>query len=215
MKSVVTRLAEFRLMPVIVIDDPVDAAPLAGALMAGGLPAAEVTLRTPGAVEALRIIRQTHPGVLAGAGTVLSPQQAKDALDAGAEFIVTPGFNPRVVDYCLERNVPIIPGVCTPTEIEMALERGLEVLKFFPAEPMGGIAFLKAICAPYAMLRFVPTGGISERNLGDYLGFPQVLACGGSWMAPQAFIQQKLFERILAETRRAVAAVGQSSGEGR
>jgi 2-dehydro-3-deoxyphosphogluconate aldolase/(4S)-4-hydroxy-2-oxoglutarate aldolase len=213
MKSVVTRLAEFRLMPVIVIDDPVDAAPLAGALMEGGLPAAEVTLRTPGAVEALRIIRQTHPGVLAGAGTVLSPQQAKDALDAGAEFIVTPGFNPRVVDYCLERNVPIIPGVCTPTEIEMALERGLEVLKFFPAEPMGGIAFLKAICAPYAMLRFVPTGGISERNLGDYLGFPQVLACGGSWMAPQAFIQQKLFERILTETRRAVAAVSQSSGE--
>lgn len=213
MKSVVTRLAEFRLMPVIVIDDPVDAAPLAGALMEGGLPAAEVTLRTPGAVEALRIIRQTHPGVLAGAGTVLSPQRAKDALDAGAEFIVTPGFNPRVVDYCLERNVPIIPGVCTPTEIEMALERGLEVLKFFPAEPMGGIAFLKAICAPYAMLRFVPTGGISERNLGDYLGFPQVLACGGSWMAPQAFIQQKLFERILTETRRAVAAVSQSSGE--
>jgi 2-dehydro-3-deoxyphosphogluconate aldolase/(4S)-4-hydroxy-2-oxoglutarate aldolase len=209
----VERLAALRLVPVIVIDDPSDAAPLAAALAKGGLPAAEVTFRTPRAAEALRVIRQTHPGVLAGAGTVLSPRQAREALDGGAEFIVSPGFNPRVVDYCLEHEVPIIPGVCTPTEAEMALERGLEVLKFFPAEPMGGLPFLKAISGPYPMLRFLPTGGVSERNVGDYLSFPKVLACGGSWMAPRDWIREKRFERIRTETERAVAAVAQSRGE--
>lgn len=212
MDGVVGKLAELKLVPVIVIDDPADAAPLATALVEGGLPAAEVTFRTPRAAEALRAVREAQPEMLAGAGTVLSPRQAREALEAGAQFIVSPGFNPRVVDFCREHEMPIFPGVCTPTEIEMALEHGLEVLKFFPAEPMGGLAFLKAICAPYSMLRFIPTGGVSERNLAEYLAFPSVLACGGSWMAPQRWIAEQQFERIRTATERAVAAVRPSAG---
>lgn len=215
MDGVAGRLGALRLVPVIVIDDPADAAPLAGALVKGGLPVAEVTFRTARAAEALRAMRDAHPEILAGAGTVLSPQQAREALDAGAEFVVSPGLNPRVVDYCLEREVPVFPGVCTPTEIEMALERGLEVLKFFPAEPMGGLSFLRAICAPYPMLRFIPTGGVNAQNLGEYLAFPKVVACGGSWMAPQNWIGERRFDRIRQETGRAVQAIhGTTGGRG-
>lgn len=212
MDGVAERLSEVRVIPVIVIDDPEDAAPLANALVEGGLPAAEVTFRTPRAAEALRVLRETQPGMLAGAGTVLTPPQAREAIDAGAEFIVSPGLNPRVVDFCLEREVPVFPGVCTPTEIEMALERGLEVLKFFPAEPMGGLAFLRAICGPYPVLRFIPTGGVIESNLGEYLAFPKVVACGGSWMAPQGWIREKRFDRIREETARAVHVVHRATG---
>ena len=208
--DVLGALRRLRIVPVIVIDDPADATPLAGALIEGGLPCAEVTFRTPHAAEAIAGMAQAHPEMLVGAGTVLTPQQAARALNAGARFIVAPGFNPAVVDYCLERGVPVYPGVCTPTEIEMALGKGLQVLKFFPAEAAGGLPFLKAAAAPYSGVEFMPTGGINPENLPSYLGFKRVLACGGSWMAPTEWIAGKQFDRIRAETERAIRVVRES-----
>jgi 2-dehydro-3-deoxyphosphogluconate aldolase/(4S)-4-hydroxy-2-oxoglutarate aldolase len=205
--DVLSTLRAIKIVPVIVIDDASDAVPLAGALTQGGLPCAEVTFRTPNAAEAIARIAGECPGMLVGAGTVLTPQQAARARDAGARFIVAPGFNPAVVDYCLERSIPVYPGVCTPTEIEMALGKGLSVLKFFPAEAVGGLAFLKAVAAPYSGVEFMPTGGINLGNLPTYLAFKRVLACGGSWMAPTEWIAAKLFDRIRVETERAVALV--------
>lgn len=204
--SVLARFRALRIVPVIVIDDPADAVPLAGALSDGSLACAEVTLRTPRALEALRRIAAEQPDMLAGAGTVLTPAQAADARAAGARFIVAPGFNPAVVDYCLTHQIPVFPGVCTPTEIEMALGRGLSVVKFFPAEPIGGLAYLKAIAAPYTELSFIPTGGIGPSNLVSYLAFSRVVACGGSWMAPSDWIAAKQFDRI-RETASAAAAI--------
>src|SRR5262245_57338620 len=186
--DVLNQLRLTRIVPVIVIDDPGDAVPLATALADGGLSCAEITFRTAGALEALRRIRDERPSMLAGAGTVLTPRQAGDARAAGAQFIVAPGFSPAVVDHCLEHDIPVFPGVCTPTEIEAALERGLDVLKFFPAEPMGGLNFLKAIAAPYVGVKFMPTGGINATNIKSYLSFNRVVACGGSWMAPSEWI---------------------------
>jgi 2-dehydro-3-deoxyphosphogluconate aldolase / (4S)-4-hydroxy-2-oxoglutarate aldolase len=148
-----------------------------------------------------------HPDMLIGAGTVLSPKQAADAKAAGAKFVVSPGFNPAVVDYCQEHDIPVYPGVATPTEIEMALAKNLTTVKFFPAEPMGGLNFLKAIAAPYGMMNFIPTGGISMKNIGEYLAFKRVIACGGTWMAPADWIAAANFERIKEETAKAVTAV--------
>jgi 2-dehydro-3-deoxyphosphogluconate aldolase / (4S)-4-hydroxy-2-oxoglutarate aldolase len=205
--SVLGAIRVMKLVPVIVIDSAADAVPLAAALSDGGLPCAEVTFRTPNAAEAITRIASKFPDMLVGAGTVLTPQQAARALDAGARFIVAPGFNPAVVDYCQERGVPVFPGVCTPTEIEMALMKDLSVLKFFPAEAAGGLAFLKAVAAPYVGVEFMPTGGINLGNLPSYLGFKRVVACGGSWMAPTEWIAGGQFDRIRAETERAVALV--------
>lgn len=205
--EIVTRLRSARVVPVLVIDDAADASPLAGALAQGGLPLAEVTFRTAAAAEALRRIAGENPDMLAGAGTVLTPAQAKQAVDAGAKFVVAPGFGPAVVDWCLEHEVPVFPGVCTPTEVEAALARGLTVLKFFPAEPAGGVAYLKAISAPYGMCEFIPTGGINAANVASYLALKSVVACGGSWMAPAEWVRQKQFDRIREETRAAVEAV--------
>ena len=201
--AVLARLRAVRIVPVITIDDPDDAVPLARALTDGGLPSAEITFRTPRAGEALRRITAEAPELFAGAGTVLSPAQAAAARDAGAQFIVAPGFNPRVVDYCLEQGIPVYPGIATPTEVEAALEKGLTTVKFFPAEPMGGLAFLKAIAAPYVGVSFVPTGGINASNVASYLAFTRVVACGGSWMAPADWIAAKQFDRIRDESRRA------------
>ena len=201
--DVVARLRAVRIVPVIVIDDPDDAAPLARALAGGGLSCAEITFRTPRAVDALRRITDEAPEMFAGAGTVLTPEQAAIARAAGAQFVVAPGFNPRVVDYCLDHDIPVYPGIATPTEVEAALEKGLRTLKFFPAEPMGGLAFLKAISAPYVDVNFIPTGGINAGNIGSYLAFPRVVACGGSWMAPAEWIAAKQFDRIRDESRRA------------
>lgn len=197
------RLRAVRIVPVIVIEDPADAVPLARALADGGLSCAEITFRTPRAYEALRRIASEAPDMFVGAGTVLTPDQAKAARDAGAQFVVAPGFNPRVVDYCREHGIPAYPGVCTPTEVEAALERGLTTLKFFPAEPSGGLAFLKAMAAPYVDVNFIPTGGINAANIGSYLAFKRVVACGGSWMAPTEWIAAKQFDRIREESRRA------------
>lgn len=204
MSDVEARLRKLKIVPVIVIDDPEAALPLATALADGGLPCAEITFRTDTAIESLRRITAERPDVLAGAGTVLTAAQAAQAREAGARFIVSPGFNAAVVDYCLEHGIPVFPGVCTPTEIEMALGKGLNVLKFFPAEPIGGLPYLKAIAAPYRAVEFVPTGGIKAQHLSDYLDFPQVIACGGSWMAPAAWIAAGDFGRIRAQTQNAV-----------
>jgi 2-dehydro-3-deoxyphosphogluconate aldolase / (4S)-4-hydroxy-2-oxoglutarate aldolase len=210
--SVLDTLRQLKLVPVIVIDDPDSAPALGRALVEGGLPCAEVTFRTKAAREALARLTSECPEVLAGAGTVLTSSQAREALDAGAKFIVAPGFNPAVVDYCLENDVPVFPGIATPSEIEAAMGRDLTVLKFFPAEPLGGLSYLKAISAPYGALEFMPTGGISVQNVGSYLAFPKVVACGGSWMAPSEWIAAGDFSRIAGEVRKAVSAVQSNHG---
>jgi len=213
MAELTTRLRQIRIVPVIVIDDSDDAIPLAAALIEGGLPCAEITFRTAAGVESLRRIVAEFPEMLVGAGTVLSTRQADEARDAGAKFVVSPGSNASVVDHCLKNNLPIYPGVCTPTEVEAVLEKGLSLVKFFPAEPMGGVAFLKAIAGPYRTLEFMPTGGINAGNIGQYLSFSKVVACGGSWMAPAEWIRAKQFDRIREETVRAVQTVRTLTGE--
>lgn len=212
MSAIRDRIKQLKIVPVIVIDDAERAEPLAAALIEGGLPCAEVTFRTAGAAEALTRMASAHPEMLIGAGTVLSPQQAATARAAGASFIVAPGFNPAVVDYCLEHDMPIFPGVCTPTEIEMALAKGLGTLKFFPAEPIGGLPYLKAIAAPYGVVEFIPTGGVGTKNIAEYLGFKKVIACGGSWMAPSDLIAAGDFDAIRDETHRAVKIVNALEG---
>jgi 2-dehydro-3-deoxyphosphogluconate aldolase/(4S)-4-hydroxy-2-oxoglutarate aldolase len=200
-------LPRIRVVPLIVIDDARNASPLAHALSTGGLPCAEIAFRTPAAGEALRRLTEADAGILAGAGTILTAQQAAEARNAGAQFIVSPGFNPRVVDYCQEHDIPIYPGVCTPTEIEAALEKGLTTLKFFPAEAMGGTGTLKAISGPYPAVRFIPTGGLKAASLPSYLALKNVVACGGSWMAPQAWIAAGEFDRIRGAVEATVSAV--------
>jgi len=213
--EVAERFRALRVVPVIVIEDAARAASLARALTEGGLPCAEVTFRTKSAADAIRRMRDAQPDMLIGAGTVLTPTQVDSALDAGATFIVAPGFNPVVVDYCLERDVPVFPGTCTPSEVEAALMRGLRVVKFFPAEPAGGLPYLKAISAPYGEVSFMPTGGITRANLASYLAFPRVVACGGSWMASADAIAAGDFDAIRAETERTVAATRGASAVAR
>jgi 2-dehydro-3-deoxyphosphogluconate aldolase / (4S)-4-hydroxy-2-oxoglutarate aldolase len=186
--NIVDRVQALGIVPVVSLSKLEHALPLAESLLAGGLPCAEITFRTAAAADAIEQINKRFPEILLGAGTVLTTAQAQTALDAGAQFIVSPGTNPTTVDYCLSKGATIFPGVCTPTEIEMALAKGVEVLKFFPAEPMGGAKLLQALCAPYGQVRFIPTGGIDAKNIGQYLVLPQVVACGGSWMVkPQLF----------------------------
>src|SRR5262249_49965208 len=202
-ETMTDRLRAARVVPVITIDDPENAAPLARALSAGGLSCAEITFRTPRAADAIRRISAEVPDLLAGAGTILTPAQVDDARDAGARFIVAPGFNRRVVEHCLSVGLPVYPGIATPTEVEAALELELRTLKFFPAEPMGGLTYLKAIAAPYVGVSFMPTGGISASNVASYLAYDRVVACGGSWMAPADWIAAKQFDRIRDESKNA------------
>ena len=177
----IDRLESLRLIPVVALEHAEDAEPLADALCAGGLPCAEITLRTDAALKIIRALANRDDFLL-GAGTVHSAEQAETAVDAGARFVVTPGFNPRTVKWCQENEVPVFPGIATPTDLELALEHGLEIVKFFPAETLGGVPTLKAFSGPYGDVQFIPTGGINAGNLADYLGLPSVLACGGSWM---------------------------------
>jgi len=207
MQRVVEAFRKNRLIPVVVIDDARQAVPLAHALEEGGLPCAEITLRTPRALEALEKIATECPNVLVGAGTVLTPRQAADACSAGARFFVAPGFGAAMVDYCVEHDLPVFPGIATPTELEFALSRGLSVVKFFPAEALGGIAYLKAMAGPYGNVGFLPSGGIGLSNLASYLSIPRVVACGGSWMAPAEWISAGKFDRIRDEVRKSVNAV--------
>jgi 2-dehydro-3-deoxyphosphogluconate aldolase/(4S)-4-hydroxy-2-oxoglutarate aldolase len=203
MQDVLARIGLCRIIPVIALDDADAAAPLADALVAGGLPIVEITFRTDAAERAIRAVAH-RSDLLVGAGTVLNVDTAKKAADAGAKFIVSPGFNPKVVSWCVNAGLPITPGTATPTDIEMALDHGLSVVKFFPAEPLGGITMLKAVAAPYGMMRFIPTGGIGPENMATYLAFPKVLACGGSWMATKELIAGGQFDKIRDLTRLAV-----------
>ena len=173
---------EYGVVPVVVLNDAKDALPLAKALVEGGLACAEVTFRTDAAEESIRLMSEAYPEMLVGAGTVLTIDQVNRAVKAGAKFIVSPGFDPEIVDYCLENNIPVLPGCITPSEVAQAVKRGLKVVKFFPAEQAGGIAMIKAMAAPYTMVKFMPTGGINTKNLADYLSCDKILCCGGSWM---------------------------------
>jgi 2-dehydro-3-deoxyphosphogluconate aldolase/(4S)-4-hydroxy-2-oxoglutarate aldolase len=201
--EILSRLGQLRVIPVVAIEDASDAGPLGDALAAGGLPVAEVTFRTGAAEAAIRALA-ARPDLLVGAGTVLNADTAKRAVDAGARFVISPGFNPKTVRWCLDQGVPITPGVATPTEVEMALDHGLHTVKFFPAGAIGGLELLKAIAAPYGMMRFIPTGGITPENLGQYLAFPKVLACGGSWMVAKDLLAARRFDRVTELTRQAV-----------
>jgi 2-dehydro-3-deoxyphosphogluconate aldolase / (4S)-4-hydroxy-2-oxoglutarate aldolase len=203
MHEILEKIGKHRIVPVVAIDDAGDAPALGDALVGGGLPIAEVTFRTSAAEATIRTLSR-RTDLLVGAGTVLNVDTVKRAVDAGAKFIVSPGLNPKVVGYCVEQNIPITPGVATPTEIEMALDFGLSVVKFFPAESIGGIATLKAFSAPYGMIQFIPTGGIGPENLAGYLRFPKVLACGGSWMVAKDLLTGKRFERVRELSREAV-----------
>ena len=200
MNHVLKRIAELKLIPMVVLDHAEHAAPFGDALVAGGLPIAEVTFRTPAAEQAIRTLAQ-RGDLLVGAGTVLSTELADRAVDAGAQFIVAPGTNPNVVTHVLDRGIMMIPGVVTPTDIELAMSLGASVLKFFPAESMGGVATLKALAGPYPDVRFVPTGGITPELLPSYLKRPSVLACGGSWLAPRDLLAAGRFDavKVLAE----------------
>lgn len=211
--SVFAALAESRILPVAVVEDRRVATPLAAALLDGGLRLAEVTLRTPVAVEVIRDLVDAG-GLLVGAGTVVRPAQVQQVVDAGACFVVTPGFSPGVVRECQALGVPVIPGIATPTELQMALDAGLDTVKFFPAVAAGGVPMIKAMAAPYADVRFVPTGGITSANAAEFLGVPQVLAVGGSWMVAADLLAQPPFERITSLCAEAAALAGTAGPAG-
>ena len=203
MKSIEELFAELKVVPVVVLDDAKDAEPLAKALVEGGLPCAEVTFRTEEAAESIRIMTEVYPDMLVGAGTVLTTDQVDKAVESGAKFIVSPGFDPEIVDYCIEKNIPVFPGCISPSEVAQAVKRGLKVVKFFPAEQSGGLAMIKAMAAPYNMLKFMPTGGINTKNLKDYLACDKILCCGGSWLVKGDMIKAGEFEKIKKLTREA------------
>ena len=204
MNEVLEKIKKIGIVPVVVLDDAKDAKPLAKALIEGGLPCAEVTFRTAAAEEAIKIMASEYPDMLVGAGTVLTTEQADRAIAAGAKFIVAPGLNPEVVKYCLEKNVPMVPGVNNPSDIETALSLGLTTVKFFPAEQSGGIKMIKALAAPYVNVTFMPTGGINADNICDYLSFDRIIACGGSWMVKKDLVAAGKFDEIKALTEQAV-----------
>ena len=204
MNQILEELGKIGIVPVIALDDAKDAKPLAEALMKGGLPCAEVTFRTAAAEESIRIISENFPDMLVGAGTVLTTEQVDRAVNAGAKFIVSPGFNRKIVEYCIGKGIPVTPGTCTPSDIEQAIECGLDVVKFFPAEPSGGLGMIKALAGPYNQLKFMPTGGINAGNICDYLAYGKILACGGSWMVNKQYVAAGEFDKIEALTREAV-----------
>jgi 2-dehydro-3-deoxyphosphogluconate aldolase / (4S)-4-hydroxy-2-oxoglutarate aldolase len=206
-------LSRIGVVPVITIDRPQDAVPLARALLNGGIGCAEITFRTASAQEAIQRISGECHEMLVGAGTVLTVQQAEQAMRAGAQYIVAPGFDAAVVDWCQEHGVPVLPGVATPTEINMALARSVKLLKFFPSEEIGGVRMLKALHAPYQEVQFIPTGGIKAHNLAEYLVLPNVVACGGSWMATGSMISEGKFDEIACLSREARAIVQRTRGE--
>ncbi len=198
-------IAAARILPVVVLDDAAAAPDLAAALTAGGLRAVEVTFRTAAAADTIRAMAE-RPDVLVGAGTVLTPAQVDQAADAGARFVVSPGFSPAVVRRCQERGLPVFPGAATATEIQMALDAGLDTVKFFPAEQLGGVGMIKALAAPFRSVRFIPTGGVNTGNLADYLALPAVLAVGGTWMVAPDLLAAGRWDEVTRLTAAAVAA---------
>ena len=206
------RIAACGVVPVVVLEDAKDAKPLAEALVEGGLPVAEVTFRTAAAEESIRIMAEAYPDMLVGAGTVLSVEQAQRAVNAGAKFIVSPGFDEEVVDWCLANNVPVYPGIITPSEATKAVKRGLKIVKFFPAEQFGGVATIKALAAPFTTLKFMPTGGINAKNIRDYLTNSKIIACGGSWMVKGDLVKAGDFAKIKELVKEAVELVKEIRG---
>ena len=213
MNEVLEKIQEIGIVPVVVLDEAKDAAPLAKALCEGGLPCAEVTFRTAAAEESIRIMSEQFPEMLVGAGTVLTTEQVDRAVAAGAKFIVSPGMNPRIVKYCVEKGILITPGCANPSDIEQALENGLDVVKFFPAEPAGGLKMIKAMAAPYVGVKFMPTGGINQNNVRDYLAYDRILACGGSWMVKGDLVAAGEFDKIKELAAEAVEIVKESRGK--
>jgi 2-dehydro-3-deoxyphosphogluconate aldolase/(4S)-4-hydroxy-2-oxoglutarate aldolase len=211
--SIFEAISAAKLLPVVVIENVADAVPLARALVEGGLPVAEVTFRTNAAAEAIAEIARHVPEILLGAGTVLTPAQVDAAKEAGASFLVTPGFNPAVVQRAAEVGLPIVPGINNPSGVEQAMAAGLGVVKFFPAGPSGGSDFIKALSGPYGDMRFIPTGGVSAKNVGEYLALPAVLACGGSWMVDPKLIAAGDFSEITKLTNEAVGAARSASAK--
>ena len=209
MSTAAERFAELGVVPVVVLEDAKDAAPLAKALVEGGLPCAEVTFRTDAAEESIKIMASEYPDMFVGAGTVLTIDQVDRAVAAGAKFIVSPGFDPEIVDYCLSKNIPVFPGCITPSEVAQAVKRGLKVVKFFPAEQFGGVATIKAMAAPYVGLKFMPTGGVNAKNLENYLSCDKIVACGGSWMVKGDLVKAGKFDEIKSLTEEAVKLAAQ------
>lgn len=210
MKTTEQKFYEMGVVPVVVLEQSEDAVLLAKALIDGGLPCAEVTFRTAAAAESIRLMVEEYPDMLVGAGTVLTTEQVDQAMEAGAKFIVSPGFDPEIVDYCLKKEIPVFPGCITPSEAAQAVKRGLKVVKFFPAEQAGGLEMIKAMAAPYPMLKFMPTGGINPQNMEKYLSCDKILCCGGSWMVKGYLIKKRDFDRIRllsAEARKKADAL--------
>lgn len=210
MKDITERFEKLGVVPVVVLEDAKDAVPLATALVEGGLPCAEVTFRTEAAEESIRLMTEQFPEMLVGAGTVLTVEQVDAAVRTGAKFIVSPGFDVEIVDYCLKNEIPVFPGCISPSEVAQAVKRGLKVVKFFPAEPAGGISMIKAMAAPYTGLKFMPTGGINAKNLGEYLSCDKIVCCGGSWMVKGELVKTGEFNKIrqlTEEARRLVDSI--------
>ena len=212
MKELIEAISATGIVPVVKIDNAKDAVPLAEALIKGGLPCAEVTFRTACAEECIKIMHEEYPELLLGAGTVLTTEQVDRAVAAGASFIVSPGFDPEIVDYCLEKDILVLPGCITPSEVAQAVKRGLEVVKFFPAEQFGGLSTIKALAAPYVNMMFMPTGGVSAKNVREYLGYNRLVACGGSWMVPSDKIAEGKFDEIKEMTAKAVELLKEIRG---
>ncbi len=213
-QGVLGRMKDLGVLPVVELDSVDDAGVLLDALTAAGLPAAEITLRTKAGLEAISALRQSHPDALVGAGTVRSAADARLVIAAGAQFVVSPGTNPETIEACRSLGVAAIPGACTPTEVDAAVRAGAEVVKFFPAEAIGGVPFLKALAAPFRDVAFMPTGGIGAGNLGEYLRVRQVVACGGSWMVARRLIAERKFDQIEELAQEAVAIVAEVRGGG-
>lgn len=207
MQDLISKITDIGIVPVIKIDNVKDAVPLAQALADGGLPVAEVTFRTSAAKESIEAICKALPDMLVGAGTVITTEQVDQAVEAGAKFIVSPGLNPNIVRHCQKKGIPILPGTSNPSDVEAALELGLSVVKFFPAEAAGGLNMIKSIAAPYTSVKFMPTGGISAKNINDYLAFDKIIACGGSWMVNADLINAGEFDKITELTRQAIETV--------
>lgn len=212
MNETLEKLGQYGIVPVVVLNDSKDAEPLADALCEGGLACAEVTFRTEAAAESIKIMSEKHPEMLVGAGTVLTVEQVDEAVAAGAKFIVSPGLNSEVVKYCLDKNIAITPGVVTPSEMEQAIELGLNIVKFFPAEPSGGLSMIKAVSAPYTMLKFMPTGGINPGNVKEYLKSDKIFTCGGSWMVKGDLVDAGDFDKIKELTKEAADIVKEIRG---
>lgn len=202
--NLLAQVAEKKIVPVVKLDSTSDAKPLGEALCAGGLPVAEVTFRTDAAEESIRIMKNEFPEMMVGAGTVVNVEQAKRALDAGASFLVSPGISRTVVEFALDNKLPVFPGTCTPSEVMIAMEYGLSLVKFFPAEQYGGLNTIKALAAPFPAMKFMPTGGINASNILDFLAFDRIIACGGSWMVKDSLINEGNFAEV---TRLAAEAV--------